>query len=371
MCHFSSCSDKGMFMCLLVLLLYTVIGVLYVQSGYKKESVLRNFRGKTSLSYSNALPTTNNIAQAPISPPATTIHQVKISSVTRNQLLQMKDGVRYGYSGYDPVTSAPSRDTHKTRIRGDYVVRYNAFNATRIFAYNNSVTLATQCTVDYLHHLNNLVKRWEGPISVAVYTPGWDYFTVNTTINNLRNCNSAIANRVTFHLFYHTNFPPRPYPGSDSSTTKKTCDKNAIFVSSANLYVRKRFLRYPIATARNIARIGAETFFILTMDIEFLPSVNLMSRFSAMVEQTRTEQDHRKRKKIAYVLPVFELKGNATIPSTKRQLVEMLRTKQAIVFHEYKCWNCQRFQGIENWGNFSSSGVHAIRICICLIVYSV
>ena len=33
-------------------------------------------------------------------------------------------------------------------------------------------TLVSQCSSDNLHHIEALVKRWKGPISIAVFAPG-------------------------------------------------------------------------------------------------------------------------------------------------------------------------------------------------------
>ncbi|XP_014673012.1 PREDICTED: beta-1,4-glucuronyltransferase 1-like [Priapulus caudatus] len=260
------------------------------------------------------------------------------------------DGGAYGHS----VTSPPSRDRSKTRRRGDFIVEYGVFNASRRYGYNDTVTIATQCTVDYLHHLSAMMVRWEGSVSVAVYAPSRDYHVAKLAIARMRECSAAILERATFHLFYHDQYRPLTSPSPSSSSRRRRCGE-----AVATSYVRERPLRYPISVARNVARVGADSHFVLTVDIEFLPSARLMSRFVAMVrEEVRRQGEGYLRRKVVYAIPVFEVKRTVTsAPTSKRHLVRLLGSGDAIVFHQHKCWACQRIHGFEAWMRLNSSQV--------------
>lgn len=73
--------------------------------------------------------------------------------------------------------------------------------------------------------------------------------------------------------------------------------------------------------ARNIARDAALTYYILSSDIDLLPSVNLVSDFLEMVALSGSL---RPSKGTIYLLPVFEVKVKSKLPETSRALMEML-----------------------------------------------
>lgn len=73
--------------------------------------------------------------------------------------------------------------------------------------------------------------------------------------------------------------------------------------------------------ARNIARDAALTYYILSSDIDLLPSVNLASDFLEMVALSGSL---RPSKGTIYLLPVFEVKVKSKLPETSRALMEML-----------------------------------------------
>ena len=60
-------------------------------------------------------------------------------------------------------------------IQGQYWVFYNYVPAAKKFKCNETVTYTTHCDHTFLDNLVPLLKRWQGPISVALYTPGSDY----------------------------------------------------------------------------------------------------------------------------------------------------------------------------------------------------
>ena len=75
---------------------------------------------------------------------------------------------------------------------------------------NESVTYTTHGDVTFLDNLVPLAKRWDGPLSMAVYTPGSDYDAAMHSIAYLRQCTeSDIRRKVTFHLVLdERHFPP-------------------------------------------------------------------------------------------------------------------------------------------------------------------
>ena len=81
------------------------------------------------------------------------------------------------------VTSAPKRpilcyekDTRPRKaMRGQYWALYNYVPARLKPKCNESLTYTTHCDHTFLDNVVPLLKRWQGPISIALYTPGSDY----------------------------------------------------------------------------------------------------------------------------------------------------------------------------------------------------
>ena len=94
--------------------------------------------------------------------------------------------------------------------RGSFRVLNNYVKAERSYRCNESVTYTTHGDVTFLDNLIPLAKRWDGPLSMAVYTPGTDYDVAVRSIAYLRQCTEPdIRQKVTFHLVLdERHFPP-------------------------------------------------------------------------------------------------------------------------------------------------------------------
>lgn len=202
---------------------------------------------------------------------------------------------------------------------GNVYVRYGSFERRLKYDANNSVTIATHTTIEHLGQLVELVKLWDGPISVAVYAPGDDFYTAYITVLGMRECSRNIKENISFYLFYHKDFPPTPAHSQTSSFTSECIPS----FSQEKTFLQKEGLKYPAAKARNIARQNCNSRYILTMDIEFLPNRNdLMKAFIDMTHRYARNSDTSVTwNKRIYVLPVFEVKTGIPIPATKQELI--------------------------------------------------
>ena len=75
---------------------------------------------------------------------------------------------------------------------------------------------------------------------------------------------------------------------------------------------------------RNVARQNAPTHYILASDAELYPSPNLVGDFFAMLRRNESIL-HLGRPKI-FVLPIFEVYSNQTVPISKAELVNFAST---------------------------------------------
>ena len=76
---------------------------------------------------------------------------------------------------FEPIQCFEKDTTPRITMRGQYWVFYNYVSAEKKFKCNETVTYTTHCDHTFLDNLVPLLKRWQGPVSVALYTPGSDY----------------------------------------------------------------------------------------------------------------------------------------------------------------------------------------------------
>lgn len=92
---------------------------------------------------------------------------------------------------------------------GKYWKFYNYVIAKKQFHCYEAITLTLHAHYTDLYYLEDLVKLWLGPISVAVYSPGHDFYLTLNTIAYLRNCRSFyIKDFITFHVYFSTEDLP-------------------------------------------------------------------------------------------------------------------------------------------------------------------
>lgn len=238
---------------------------------------------------------------------------------------------------------------------GDYLVYLNIIPSRLTFKCFESVTLATIADVTFLDNLLPLVKRWRGPISLAIYAPGQDLQLALDSIAYLRHCEGLIKELVSFHIFHEHTHTPQGMEGGilnhlqRYSTKLKTvnCSIPPFLNYQLNETYRKiNKLPFAINVARNIARKGVQTHYFLSSDIELYPSLHVITRFLNMVFNTPQIQLQWNK---AFVLPVFEVNQNVNIPEHKRELQGLFFDKKAIFFHENICPNCHAVPEKMRW----------------------
>lgn len=263
----------------------------------------------------------------------------------------------------------------------NYVAITNYIRATKSFNYSTSITLTTQATSEFMYHSLELCKRWDGPISIAVFCPGQEITVAVSLIQFMRQClpgplSACIRDKITWHLVYNrAHGPPKDrvkYPkyyidsnnfplfasankcpkllGPDPSNTisqfeEQLRKRNGLHPNN----YRKQFrLIYPINLLRNTARMAADTYHILASDIELYPSSNLVPMFTRFITEHNIREEYQIDKFI-FTLPIFEVKPNVSAPYTKKELVSLVARGDAIFFHKYVCDWCQNFPNRVNW----------------------
>ncbi|KYM96887.1 N-acetyllactosaminide beta-1,3-N-acetylglucosaminyltransferase [Cyphomyrmex costatus] len=220
------------------------------------------------------------------------------------------------------------------------------------------VTLSTHATADQVYGIVELARRWEGPLSLAVFAPGLDAGLAVAQLDRACRCEPAIFNARTnlsrckpshCSLFYlmtrrsqvsvHLVFPAGRPPALGaicSRTLQSDCAASDLQWRQAETERWKRKMTYPINVARNVARTMANTSRVLVSDIELLPSARLASGFMEMVHQRPPKHG------VVFVVPIFEIESNEPPPVTKRELLAACRAGLAVYFHRYNIYTIYR-----------------------------
>lgn len=173
-----------------------------------------------------------------------------------------------------------------------YFIMKNYIRAEKYFKCHESITYTTVAEYQFLDNIIPIVKRWDGPVSVAIYAPGSDFLATLNAIFYLRNCSDVkqkVSERVTFHLFFDKidarienvlTFYEIYEPSLKCADAEKVLNFKA-----NNTFRALNKLKFPINLGRNIARSAAMTHFVMAVDIELYPSPKLVERFLAMIDR--------------------------------------------------------------------------------------
>ncbi|XP_066252850.1 beta-1,4-glucuronyltransferase 1-like [Euwallacea similis] len=220
------------------------------------------------------------------------------------------------------------------------------------------VTYVTHLTKEFIFYVPEVVKYWEGPISVAVYLPDGDPSFILEHILHFCYCIPEMS-RLSLHLVFRKDLQPTYY--SNKIMPPLTCDTKDLSkpqisvkssINSGNTDKDKNEVLdnwYPINVCRNVARQKSYTNYVLVCDIELMPSEGLASRFIDMTESYKCQDSPEECKKRAFVVPVFEVESTEVVPKTKSKLVQLMNLQKAVYFHQLICGHCQKFPGLEQW----------------------
>lgn len=209
---------------------------------------------------------------------------------------------RFGDSESFNYTADDVSYTPELGDKSPYRVLYNVAEGLRYNATDpDTVTYATHVTLEYLLHIVEVATRWEGLISVACFLPGSDAGVALKILERLCYCVKEME-YVNVHFVYHGYHPPILNEVDNSNDTKRletvrnsTADSK--IGNGAGCYVPEQVLKktyrykmrlvYPVNVARNVARYGSRTKYLLVSDVELLPSEHLVSEFLKMTERLK------------------------------------------------------------------------------------
>ncbi|XP_037806963.1 beta-1,4-glucuronyltransferase 1 [Lucilia sericata] len=199
------------------------------------------------------------------------------------------------------------------------------------------VCLATQTSVERLLSVAEVAKKWLGPISVAVFVSGSEEFTIlKHYVTYLRLCFDFVRTNVTFHLaFPHDRKPKHETADSykllqmfDCRNPQKTLHSMLQMRSTETIRWRSRNL-YPQNHLRNFARKGCQTKYVFLTDVDIVPSNNIVPLLNEFLATARCATGL-----CAYVIPTLEIDDRVRFPSSKTELLRLVKRGLARPFHE-------------------------------------
>nr|XP_045619115.1 beta-1,4-glucuronyltransferase 1-like isoform X3 [Procambarus clarkii] len=246
--------------------------------------------------------------------------------------------------------------------RGEYWVLENYIPALRTFPCNQSITYTTHADYTFLHNLEPLTSRWQGPVSVAVYAPGPDFNITIKTIIYLRDCVSQnIKNQVTFHIIFNDLHTPMVPPTEELLARESDCEQQQLAnLTSRASYRHQQGLLYPINVARNTARQAARTYFVLPSDIELYPSINFIPEFFKLLSEQDVTSYSKAR---VYILPSFEIKSHIPPPATRASLAQLVAAGAAAPLFTTSCRSVVNTDWLQDWLSHSEeSGLSVFHV---------
>lgn len=130
--------------------------------------------------------------------------RVTTSGVFTNTILK-----RYSQNSKEQIICEDKSIYQSFKQRGDYWVLYNYIVGSEQVGCAESITYATHGDYTFLDNLPILIERWQGPISIALYAPGYDFHATLDSIAYLRRCETPLISKfVNFHIFFgNRDFP--------------------------------------------------------------------------------------------------------------------------------------------------------------------
>ncbi|XP_070576846.1 beta-1,4-glucuronyltransferase 1-like [Ptychodera flava] len=230
----------------------------------------------------------------------------------------------------------------------------------------DDVTIVTQCSLNRLHHVLSLVERWNGPISVAIFSAKPNITSIFIVITHLRQCFPKIRSAVSFHLVSPLREMKETQElvgfsfSNEETDTNIPCDQVLPWMRGFGQMEENYAVQdvpYPNNLLRNVAWHGSATEYILVMDIDMLPSGELRHQFKEFIltKKQSMQWEIEESPNLVYVLPVFEINERIPVfPSTRNELIDLWEREQVRQFYQEMCEKCQTHTDYIKWRNLHS-----------------
>ena len=244
--------------------------------------------------------------------------------------------------------------SHVLDSSGQYKIVSHILGATHTNPHNKDtlpdVTLVSQCSLNHIHHIAHLSKRWPGPVSVAVFTNVDNVpFTIELILQ-LYYCVPSMRHNVTMHLvlqFTSMDIVLPPKPSAESIFVCGNLAEKVHLQQQAHNYALEG-VKYTTNLLRNVALTSSHTEYVFVVDIDMLPNADLYRDFTNYL-QIQLQEIGDDSKTFVYVVPVFEIQPHIQLPQNKEQLLLLWKQNKLRPFYYELCWACQRLTNYKAW----------------------
>ncbi|KAM3857653.1 beta-1,4-glucuronyltransferase 1 [Diretmus argenteus] len=257
-----------------------------------------------------------------------------------------KERLRYSLSTGGIFDRSGQYRVYKNLIKSDFTTNRKPGSD----AGSHVLALATHTTINNLHHLDSLLERWQQPLSVAIFAHGQDVKFVTALVYALTFFCPQIQALVDFHLVCLSG-EMASFPEQDREHFAGLEDCASVFTrlethrDTYKNYAISGNVSYPNNLLRNVARGGAESSYVLVIDIDMVPSADLHRQFLEMLTRREPAADE------VFVLPAFEIRHVRKLPATKSELVQLYQVGEVRPFYEELCPRCQAPTNYSRWVN--------------------
>ncbi|XP_058016193.1 beta-1,4-glucuronyltransferase 1 [Ahaetulla prasina] len=278
---------------------------------------------------------------------------------------------RYRYAQLFQTRHAMPSHGHKQRLKpvlasggtldasGQYRVYRDMLRASWDGQDRQDVVLVTHTSLGNLHHAQQLVERWHGPVSVALFAPGSDEVRQATAmVYALAILCAPLQQWLRLHLVCPANqmasFPEQEQDKGEFARLQSCGD---VFAKLAQLGAGRRNYAMDVANAsypnnllRNVAREAAGGHWALVVDMDMVPSEGLREDFLALPKTSDEGTPW------VFVVPAFEIRHTRRIPASKAELVQLYQVGEIRPFYEELCPRCQAPTNFSHWLNLPAGG---------------
>lgn len=194
------------------------------------------------------------------------------------------------------------------------------------------VTFVTHASVQYLRNLNELLRYWSAPISVAIYVHDAQHVPIVAQALRTLTVDNTFVATIFWRRKHATDSCAVPISSDD-------CDDWHCLPTENDVD-----LTYPVNMARNIARARVQTPYELVADVELQPaSLDFTHRLEEFLRTVETPST------TVHVVPVFEYNTTIQMPANKIELLKAIYSRKAVFFHHFKAPECHRIPDAAKW----------------------
>uniref|UniRef100_A0A8D0E4Y3 Beta-1,4-glucuronyltransferase 1 n=1 Tax=Salvator merianae TaxID=96440 RepID=A0A8D0E4Y3_SALMN len=222
-------------------------------------------------------------------------------------------------------------------------------------AGGRDVVLATHTSLGNLHHAQALLERWRGPLSLALFAPGFSEVRLATAlVYALAALCAPVRQLMRLHLVCPAGQAAAFPELGDRGEFSRLQGCGDVFAKLARLAAGRRNYAldganasYPNNLLRNVARAAAGGHWVLAVDVDMVPSEGLREAFLALPRPA----DDGGGAPAVFVAPAFEIRHARRIPGTKAELLQLYQVGEIRPFYEELCPRCQAPTNYSRWLN--------------------